>query len=340
MAVTVRDVAEKAGVSVATVSRALNQSGRVSAQTRERVARVVAELKYRPNTAARSLITRRTGMLGVLLPDLYGEFFSELIRGLDSEAQARGFHLLLSSSHDHASEIETALNSMQARVDGLIVMAPAVEAHVLRLLVPHDLPVVLLNCALRHESLSSLAIDNYGGAYAAVQHLLTHGHTRIALVQGPPGNHDALERQRGYHAALADACLAIDRDLEMPGDFTASGGYAAALRLMALASPPTAIFATNDATAIGAMSALRDSGIAVPEQVALVGFDNVSSTKYMIPPLTTVEVSISEFGALAVTRLVAVLERADEPERRETLAARVVVRRSCGCDGGAGDANV
>lgn len=330
MAVTIRDVAEKAGVSVATVSRALNQSGAVSEGTRERVARVVAELNYRPNNAARTLITRRTRMLGVLLPDLFGEFFSELIRGLDREAQARGYHLLLSSSHDHATEIQTALLSMQALVDGLIVMAPAVEASVLNRLVPDDVPVMLLNSS-QQDARSSLSIDNFGGAHEVVEHLINHGHQRIAFVRGPAGNHDAFERQRGYRAALTEAGLPLDADLEVPGDFTASAGYAAALQLMALPEPPTAIFAANDAAAIGAMSALRDSGVAVPEQVALVGFDNVSSTKYSIPPLTTVEVSLHELGSLAVARLIETLEGGVAADGGETLGTRVVVRRSCGC---------
>lgn len=334
MVVTIRDVAKLADVSVATVSRVLNDSAQVRAETRARVSAAMERLSYTPNLAARSLSTRRTGVVGALLPDLFGEFFSELIRGLDETAQALGYHLFLSSSHDQACDIRAALQGMRARVDGLIVMAPAVRAGVIRPLLPSGLPVVLLSCTLPgQDACQSITIDNAGGARAAVDHLIRHDHRRIAMLLGPAGNHDAAERQRGYRHALRMAGQQVDSRLEFRGDFTGEAGYEGARHLRALADPPTAIFAANDAMALGALSALRDAGLRVPDAVAVAGFDNISSTRYSVPPLTTVEASINELGTRAVRQLVSALRSGDRGAARTVLATTLVRRQSCGCPG-------
>jgi LacI family transcriptional regulator len=334
MAATIRDVALRAGVSVATVSRALNQSGPVREDTRRRVEEAVAALQYRPNNAARSLITRRTGMFGVLLPDLHGEFFSELIRGLDEAAQAHGYHLLLSSSHDLAEELEAALHGMQGRVDGLVVMAPRLSAAKLDVLLPRNTPVVLLNSPHVAASVYNLRIDNRGGARAIVEHLISHGHRRIAMITGPAGNHDAEERLAGYRYALSDAGIECDEALLIEGDFRTSAGHHATGVILSLAERPTAIFASNDAMALGALSALRDAGVSVPDDMALAGFDDLSSTQYSIPPLSSVHISISELGARAIAGLSGVVTNGlPASERHEVLQATAVLRRSCGCPG-------
>jgi LacI family transcriptional regulator len=335
MAVTIRDVAKRAGVSVATVSRALNQSGPVREDTRQRIETAARALEYRPNNAARSLITRRTRMMGVLLPDLHGEFFSELIRGIDQAAQAEGYHLLLSSSHDDSTELKAALQGMHGRVDGLVVMAPTVEAAVLKDLLPRNVPIVLLNTSDRDLPWSSLRIDSYGGARAIVTHLIDHGHRRIGMIEGPSGNIDASERLRGYRAALKEAGLETDPGVEVAGAFTGSSGYRGAQALLGLEERPTAIFAANDAMAIGALSALRAADVAVPEEMALVGFDDVSSTQYMIPSLSSVHGQITDLGAQAVVRLAEeVAGRAVPASPQKTIPATLVLRRSCGCGPG------
>jgi LacI family transcriptional regulator len=269
-------------------------------------------------------------MLGVLLPDLYGEFFSELIRGIDQAAQAEGYHLLVSSSHDHADELEAALQGMNARVDGLVVMAPTVGARVLEELLPRNVPIVLLNSEGGARAIASLRIDSYGGARAIVTHLIEHGHRRIGTIQGPALNFDARERLRGYRSALADAGLEAAQCLEVDGDFTGSAGYAGAEVLLRLEPRPTAIFAANDAMAIGALSALRAAGVTVPEQMAVVGFDAVSSTQYAIPPLTSVYGPTLEMGARAVTQLAAAVQ-GGAAVGPDVLPVTLVLRRSCGC---------
>lgn len=331
MTVTIKDVARAAGVSVATVSRVLNDSGPVSAEARRRIREVARELRYTPNSAARTLITSRTGTLGVLLPDLHGEFFSEVIRGIDQAAQERGYHLLVSSSHNAPDEVEAALGAMRGRVDGLVVMSPALSAATLAENLPASLPVVLLNCAVEDERFDALNVDNFGGAYAMVRHLLGGGRRRVAMVCGPAGNHDADERLAGYRAALRDGGAEHRRAWELPGDFQQRSGYRAAERLLARRPRPDALFAANDSMAIGALSALLESGVRVPEDVAVAGFDDIPMSRYMSPPLTTVQVDIAGLGGRAVRTLLDAVARKNAHERRrETVPATLVVRGSCG----------
>src|SRR5947209_13088024 len=245
--VTIKDVARAAGVSVATVSRAHNNSRLVTEATRRRVRAVADRLGYAPNAAARSLSTSRTSTIGVLLPDLYGEFYSELIRGIDQTAQGRGFHLLVASSHNEKHAIAAALQSMRGRVDGLIVMSPALAAHLPVRDLPASFPVVLLNSAATGAAFDALTIDNARGAYEMVRHLIALGHRRLAMITGPDRNSDAAERLRGFRAALKEAELDGDAALEVPGDFTDTSGFQACLALLRSAPRPTAIVAANDA---------------------------------------------------------------------------------------------
>ena len=337
MRVTIREVARAAGVSVATVSRVLNESGPVAGETRDRIRRVAGELRYIPNGAARSLSMRRTGTLGVLLPDLYGEFFSEVIRGLDQAAQRARFHLLLSSSHNNRNDIEAALQAMRGRVDGLVVMSPHIDVAVLAANLPESLPAVMLNTPQATAEYDTLSVDNFGGARAMVAHLAGHGHRRIAMVRGPEPNHDAQERLRGYRAALADAGIAPDPALEVEGDFTEEAGFRAVRRLLALSPRPTALFAANDSTAIGAMSALREAGASVPQEIAIAGFDDIPIARFLTPALSSVRVSINDLGARAMEQLVRAVEEENRHERvHQTLPTTLVIRDSCGAHGGDG----
>src|SRR5688572_12282911 len=198
--VTIKDVAREASVSVATVSRALNGHENVAEGVRKHVTEIASRLRYQPHAAARSLSSRRTQTVGVVLPDLYGEFFSELIRGIDQVARAHGQHLLVSSYHGHPQEQGAALRAMRGRVDGLLVMSPYMDAPAV---LDDSLPLVLINSQCASEGVASLGVDNYGGAFAMVEHLVMSGHRRIAFIAGPSDNFDAHERLRGYRDALA-----------------------------------------------------------------------------------------------------------------------------------------
>jgi LacI family transcriptional regulator len=333
MSVTIKQVAREAGVSVATVSRVFNDKGPVRPETRQRIVEIAERLRYTPHGAARSLITKETHTVSVLLPDIYGEFFSEVIRGIDATAHRSGYHLLVASSHNDRAEIEAVLRAMRGRVDGLIVMSPDVDAQRLEANLPESLPILLLNCLVDGTAFDSINIDNHGGACAMVRHLAGLGHRRIALVKGAPNNYDARERLRGYRDAAA--ALGLDRspELELDGDFSEEAGYRAALRLLALAERPTAVFATNDAMAIGCLYGLREAGVRVPEELALAGFDDIPIARYMTPPLTSVSVSIAHLGARAMERLLAAVKARNAHQRRhETLPTTLVVRGSCGGD--------
>ena len=327
MSVTIRDVAQRAGVSVTTVSRTLNGTGPVSEQVRRRVEAASAELRYLPHGTARSLITRRTDVFGVVLPDLFGEFFSEVIRGMDPSAQERGYHLLLSGSHDGRREIEFAVGAMRGRVDGMIVMSPDVSGAELEGSLPPDVPVVLLNCDVSGTSFPAINVDNFGGARAMTRHLIARGHRRIAMIRGAEANFDARERLRGFHAAVGEAQGVTST--EVAGDFTEAGGYRAALELARAAEPPTAVFCANDAMAVGAISALRAEGLRVPDDVAVAGFDDIPIGRYLSPSLSSVRVDVNRLGARAVELLCHAIA-ADAPPAQELLDTRLVVRRSCG----------
>ncbi len=331
--VTIREVARRAGVSVATVSRVLNNSGPASEAARHRIHAAAAELRYTPHGAARSLITRKTRTLGVLLPDIYGDFFSEVIRGIDQAVRTHDHHLLVSGSHNDTAEIEAALQAMRGRVDGLIVMSPGIDAPALAANLPENLPVVLLNCRPHGSSFDTLNIDNFAGAYAVTRHLVAvHGHRCVALIKGAERNYDAQERLRGYRAALEESGAECSQSWEIAGDFTESAGYAAVAGILELKPRPTAIFAANDAMAIGALSALREAGMRVPEDLAIVGFDDIPITRYVSPPLTSIQVAISEFGTRAVEQLMrASAAKNQHPRQQQILPTTLVVRRSCGC---------
>jgi LacI family transcriptional regulator len=316
---TIRDVARRAEVSVASVSRALNNLANVHPDTRARVLAAAKELGYVPHAGARSLRLARTHAIGVVLPDLHGEFFSELVRGLDREASARGYHLLLSNihaDHDHATK---ALRTMHGRVDGLVVMAPYAGSVAIEDLLPPTLPTVMINTPRAHDGVS-LRIDNRAGAEAMARHLAALGRKRIVHITGPDGNTDAQERLDGFRAALPK-----DIDLVVvPGDFTEPSGEAAIARLHDDGVAFDAVFAGNDLMAVGVLRALHQTGRAVPQDVAVCGFDDVPLAGYL--SLTTIRVHMTAVGARAAARLIDALEGCDTGAADEWITPELVVR--------------
>jgi LacI family transcriptional regulator len=287
-------------------------------------------MRYVPHSGARSLITSKTETLGVLLPDLYGEFFSEVIRGMDDTAQKNGFHLLISRAYADRHGIETAIRAMRGRVDGVVAMSPDLDAESL-LNLPSTIPVVLLCSVSRGNEIDSLTIQNCRGAREMVKHLVSLGHKRIAIIKGSPRNYDAAERLRGYRMALREAGIDHESALEREGNFTECSGYDATLALLEMTQRPTAIFAANDSMAIGALSALRESGVEVPDDMAVAGFDDIPLARYMDPPLSSVHVPICELGARAVDLLLhGITHKNDHARKRERVSTKLVIRRSTG----------
>ncbi len=328
---TIKEVAREAGVSVATVSRVFNEKGPVRDETRQRILEVALRLGYAPHATARSLITRKTGTIAVLLPDLYGEFFSEVIRGVDLAARRSGYHILVSSSHSDRSEVEAVLRALRGRVDGLIVMSPEADARALAANLPGTLPIVLLNCQVEGTAFDSINLDNYGGALAMIRHLASLGHRRIAHVKGAPGNYDAWERLLGYRDAMRSFSQEETEEIELEGDFSEESGDRAGREILRMSPRPTAVFAANDAMAIGLLHAFQKAGVRVPEDVAVTGFDDIPIARFLTPPLTTVKVSIADLGACAIQRLLLAMARGDARERQhEILPTELVIRGSCG----------
>lgn len=323
---TIRDVAREAEVSVASVSRALNGHERVRPELRARVQAVAARLGYVPHAGARSLSLARTSAIGVVLPDLHGEFFSELLRGMDREAAAQQLALVLTVLQDGRG-LHT-LARLRGQVDGLVVMAPQLGAAELRAQLPAALPAVFLNCVPELTG-AALRVDNAAGAAAMVDHLVAGGARAIVHVAGPAGNVDADERRAGAveAAARAGATLSV-----LQGDFSEASGVAAAERLASGAIVADALFAANDAMAIGALVTLRRRGVAVPDQVRVAGFDDIPMARLVTPALTTMRVDIAALGARAVRRLARRIVAPDEglvevgPADAEAIVPRLVVR--------------
>lgn len=320
---TIHDVARAADVSVATVSRTLNGIETVAAPTRDRVLRVAGELDYIPHSAARALSTRRTDTVGVVLPDLHGEFFSELIRGIDLAARGAGLHLLLSSSHGDAAEAAAALRAMRSRVDSMIVMIPSASVDLAIAAGRGAGPMIFLGesgCSGDHPS---FVIDNYAGAFAIAEHLAQSGGRRIAFVAGPSDNIDARERQRGYCAAVRQAGA---EEWIVEGDFTEQSGRDAARRLLS-DGLPDAVFCANDMMAIGCLEALRDAGVRIPDDVALAGFDDIPIARYVSPALTTAAVPIAEIGRRALECCIDKIA-GREPDGHRVFKPKLVIRAS------------
>lgn len=321
----IRDVAQRASVSVASVSRVLNGAGPVAEATRRRVLEAVEALQYVPHSGARSLSTNRTHTVGVVLPDLYGEFFSELIRGLDVAARDHGYHLIVSSSHDDAEEASAVIRSMRGRVDGLIVLSPHLDAANLAAGLVGRLPVVLMNGGGAESGRASVVVDNHGGAVTAVQHLTAAGRRCIAHIAGPSGNLEAEARLAGYLEAVAAAGL---EPLVVEGDFTQASGHRAGARLAARDRAPDGVFAGNDMMAVGALLAFQEAGRRCPEEIAMVGFDDVPVAALVRPSLTTLRIRIAETGRNTLNRLIAMIDSDGSDTRCEVVRPELVIRQS------------
>jgi LacI family transcriptional regulator len=325
---TIKDVARRANVSVATVSRALNGHENVAEAVRQRVHSAARELHYAPHHAARSLSSRRTETVGVVLPDLHGEFFSELMRGIDQVAREAGMHLLVSSYHGHPGEQAAALRAMRGRVDGLLLMSPYADGadHPIESVAP-AMPAVLLNTRLPGGGATALCVDNHGGAMRMLSHLVERGYRRVAFIAGPDDNHDARERLRGYRDALAQALPGV-APWVLPGDFDEASGYRAGRELLASPQPPDAVFAANDMMALGCLFAFGQAGVRVPADIALAGFDDIPLARCVNPALTTMRVDIAEFGARAMRLLLQRIAAPGEPPPAPAAIEPELVQRA------------
>lgn len=326
---TIRDVARLAQVSIASVSRTLNNLGSVAEGTRRKVEEAARQLGYVPHAGARSLSLARTRAVGVVLPDVHGEFFSEVMRGMDREASARGYVLLLSNMHGARDRPEDVLKAMRGRVDGLVVMAPHLDADEVEGALPPRVPAVLLNAHGSVRTHSSFGIDNWRGVREIVDHLWSTGRRNIVHIAGPGDNVDAQERRDAFIKEMAK--LKPDEEPRvLQGDYGEESGHRAIADLVEGGVEFDAIFAANDMMAIGAIEELRDRSIDVPQSIAVAGFDDVPVSRHL--GLTTARVRIDELGASAIGRLIDVIENGEDSTIQQFQAPKLIVRSSTQAD--------
>ena len=295
----------------------------MSDDTRSRVLAAATDLGYVPHAGARSLSLARTNAIGVVLPDVHGEFFSEIVRGMETAASEHDYLLLLSNMHGRSPRAEAALRAMRGRVDGLLVMAPHLDRPTLERALPAAIPVVLINARADIASYSNLRLDNVSGVEAVVSHLVSLGRTKIVHISGPRENLDAQERLAAFRRAMSRAAPAADI-VVVAGDFTEEAGEKAIADLLDRGTPFDAVFTANDMMAIGALQALKAAGLRVPADVAVAGFDDVPVARHL--GLTTVRARVAELGARAVERLVTILTGAESQPVQELHSTELVVR--------------
>ncbi len=332
MAVTIREVAQAAGVSVATVSRVVSGSSHhVRPDTRRRVMGAVARLRYQPNLVARGLKKRVTHTVGLIVPDISNPFFPAIARGIEDVANRAGFGVLLCNTYEDLAKERAYLNLLDKRmVDGMIFATVGANTTHLRMLRRRGVPAVLIARVPEGVGIDAVLVDNRRGTREATEHLIRLGHRQIAFIGGPPTLPDATDRRLGYEQALAAAGIAVTPTLIRDGGFRAEGGAATVGALLEQRVPFTAVVAANDLMAIGAMEKLRRRGRRIPEDVAIVGFDDITFASLVEPRLTTVAQPKYRMGRLAMERLLDLLGGGDRTPRRLVLEPKLVVRDSCG----------
>lgn len=325
---TILDVARLARVSPATVSRVLNNSHPVSAQTRERVLQAIEALHYHPNALARGLLKRQTAILGVLVPDVSNPYYSVILRGIEDEARLHGYSVLVcNTDRDPSRHVQYLRTLRERRADGIIVAGGQLDREAVNFLRRTEMKVVAIG---RHlVAVPSVRVDNVAAASEATRYLISLGHRRIATITGPAGSLTAADRLEGYRRALAEAGIPFDPQYVVEGSFRAEGGYEGTKHLFTLSTPPTAILAGNDRMAFGAIRALHEMGFRVPQDVSIVGFDDTLVARYTVPALTTVAIPMYDLGRKAAFLLFARLQGKRTP-MVTVLPTELRIRESTG----------
>lgn len=318
MNITIKDIAREANVSIATVSRALNNKSNVDEYTKQNILKIAEELKYKPNFIARNLVKQETNVIGLVLPEIQGDFFTEIIKGIDQHAFPRGYNTVVAGSHSQRTIVESMIHFMdKSMIDGIIIMVPAVNDQIKEIIDRSTIPVVLISGKNELVDIDTVSIDNYQGAYSMTDYLIKQGYTKIAHVRGPSNNNDAVERKKGYLDALKAYGIPVREDWIINGEFSLKGGEYAASRLLSLLDKPEVIFAGNDMMAIGCYKVIRAHGLKIPQDIGVTGFDDISISDLLNPRLTTVHVPISELGRTAANLLLNRIEKEKNNEQIE-----------------------
>jgi LacI family transcriptional regulator len=329
---TIQDVAALAGVSMATVSRVLNGHPDVSSATREAVLRVVREYGFSKNRAAGALSGRRTSLIGVAVPEVESTYYAGILSGAAEALYERDMRVVLCPTmHKHEREVVLLDRLMHGTTDGALLVLPYESEEELRTLLQHGYPFVVVEPRTSlSEDIACVTATHSAGAVAATEHLLALGHRRIGAIKGPEEGLATQERLRGFRGTLATAGIRPDPALEVGSNFKFEGGEAAANRLLDLPQPPTAIFAFNDETAIGAMIAARARGLRIPEDMSIIGFDDTLPARLAVPPLTTIRQPLAELGRTAVSLLSRLVNNQRVEVLRVELHTKLILRASTG----------
>ena len=326
--ITLAEVALAAAVSPMTASRAMNNRSGVSRATREHVLKVAAELGYVINRAAQKLSGGKSHIIGIIATDLDNEYNSGLVAGASDAAWESGYETLIYLHVEREKRPSGSVIQMLRQIsDGLIAILPLEFGYLGELASTH-IPIITVDHRGEHAEFPSISTDGYAGAREAIKHLVELGHRRIAYIGGDERLASARDRRRAYLDTTAQHGLGCDADLVLPGDFTQHCGFVAASHLLALAEPPTAIFAANDLSAFGAIMAIREAGLRVPDDISVIGFDDIPTAAQFFPPLTTIRQPIRQVGRSAVNTLLALIAGIDAASPQVTLPTEIVLRAS------------
>jgi DNA-binding LacI/PurR family transcriptional regulator len=327
----IRTIARAANVSIATVSRTMNHVPTVNPKIAKRVWEVIDELDYFPNTQARALVSGRSRLFGLIVSEITNPFFPELIQGFEDIAVEHGYEILVSSTNYDPKRMSHCIRRMlERKVEGVAVMTFGIEEPLLDQLAKRKVPLVFIDVGPKRPGISLLKVDYHHGIRQGVQHLAALGHRDIAFITGPMTLHSAQSRQAAFSTSLKECGIAPDPARIIEGDHTLEGGIASMERLLAAKKMPTAVMCSNDMTAIGVLHKLYRAGLRVPDDLSVIGFDDIHITEVTIPPLTTVQMSRFELARAAVTALRAHVEQPESSKREYNIQTKLIVRESTG----------
>lgn len=322
-------VAKLANVSIATVSRTINHIPTVNPRMAKRVWEAIRELNYFPNTQARALVSGRSRLLGLIVSEITNPFFPELIQGFEDVAVENGYEILIGSTNYEPERMQRCIRRMMERnAEGVAVMTFGIEQPLLDQLADRDVPLVFVDVAPNRPGMSVLKVDYHHGIRQGVQHLAALGHRSIGFVAGPQRLHSAQSRLSAFKKALQECGIRVEQKFIIEGDHTIEGGMISAEQLTTQKNPPTAVMCSNDMLAIGVLHKLSRSGLRVPDDISIIGFDDIQLASMMIPPLTSIQMSRSDLALGAVSALRGHLE--GTPQREYKIDTRLVVRESTG----------
>lgn len=326
---TIHAVADKANVSISTVSRVLNHRAYIKETTKSRVLAVIEELKYHPNASARALVSKKTCDLAVIVSDITNPSYADLIKGIQSTANKNHYGVFFFDAEENVEkEINLFKILFERKVDGIIVAAPRMSNNRLNEFSHYNIPIILYNRTADTSNFYSVIINDVGGAYAAISHLCDEGHERIGLITGPIRSESTQAKYKGYKKALKRHGLEFRKELVSIGNATPHGGYKAMKKLMSLAHPPSAVFVYDDFSALGAYDCIYNAGLRIPEDISVIGSDDVYFARFLQPPLTTLHIPYYRVGTKIASTMIGLLNKSRRTKRRAFINPQLILRNS------------